>query len=558
MKKIVSTLVSAALLACMMPVTTTAFAADLSACDFKVTADKTAVHPGDTVTFTLTVTPTGDLYGISAGFDIPDGLTFQSAALADGLKDSLSWDFLDPPAAAAELFFGGTTSKPYTAGTALVIGTYTCKAEANLTTGMVSLTSVAAGNADLDEIANVTSNTVTIKAPELKEISAKAATCKEPGNNLYYKCSCGDPSCDRVYKSDKKTKTTVEAETLPMTNNHTYAEVVDAKYLVSAATCVAKAKYTESCKVCGAKGTKTFESGTVDKTKHGDTELKNKKEATCSDKGYTGDEVCKLCGDTVKAGEDIPATGEHTGGKATCSKKAVCENCKKEYGDLNPNNHEDMTLTGKKDPTCTEPGSTGSGTCSACGKTVEAKELSALGHKGGTATCSAKAVCEVCKKEYGELDPKNHSGETEVRDAKAATETEDGYTGDTYCLGCGEITLKGTTIPKTGSETPSAPTTPTYPTYPTYPSNPSDSSKPSSSTPSSSSESTTSSSEPSSSGTTSSTPSSSSGNTSNSTPEAPGDANKPSSNPATGVTLAVIPVLLAAGAAVIIAKNKKR
>lgn len=37
------------------------------------------------------------------------------------------------------------------------------------------------------------------------------------------------------------------------------------------------------------------------------TELRNAKEATCTEDGYTGDEVCTVCGETLKRGEVIPA-----------------------------------------------------------------------------------------------------------------------------------------------------------------------------------------------------------------------------------------------------------
>ena len=40
------------------------------------------------------------------------------------------------------------------------------------------------------------------------------------------------------------------------------------------------------------------------------------------------------------------------------------------------------------------------------------------GHKGGKATCIKKAVCSVCRKEYGEVDTTNHEGETELRNVK--------------------------------------------------------------------------------------------------------------------------------------------
>lgn len=47
-----------------------------------------------------------------------------------------------------------------------------------------------------------------------------------------------------------------------------------------------------------------------------------------------------------------------------------------------------------------------------------------------------------------EEDPNNHVGGTEIRDARAATETSEGYTGDTYCLGCHRKIEEGQTIPK--------------------------------------------------------------------------------------------------------------
>ena len=54
---------------------------------------------------------------------------------------------------------------------------------------------------------------------------------------------------------------------------------------------------------------------------------------------------------------------------------------------------------------------------------------------GGTATCTEKAVCEVCGKAYGELDPKNHT-DLEHIPAKAATEDSEGNIEYWYCSGC--------------------------------------------------------------------------------------------------------------------------
>lgn len=69
---------------------------------------------------------------------------------------------------------------------------------------------------------------------------------------------------------------------------------------------------------------------------------------------------------------------------------------------------------------------------------------------GGEATCTEKAVCTVCTREYGEVNAQNHVGGTEVKGVSFATCSAVGYTGDTYCLGCDTKISDGTEIPATG------------------------------------------------------------------------------------------------------------
>lgn len=73
-------------------------------------------------------------------------------------------------------------------------------------------------------------------------------------------------------------------------------------------------------------------------------------------------------------------------------------------------------------------------------------------HSGGKATCKDKAVCEICGASYGKIDPTNHVGKTEVRGKKDATCMEEGYTGDTYCLGCGQKLKEGIKLLRTGHD----------------------------------------------------------------------------------------------------------
>ena len=85
--------------------------------------------------------------------------------------------------------------------------------------------------------------------------------------------------------------------------------------------------------------------------------------------------------------------------------------------------------------------STHSRTCQICGH-VETES-----HTGGTADCHSARVCDICRTAYGTVDASNHTGGTELRDVRKESCTENGYTGDTYCLGCGEKIASGEEIP---------------------------------------------------------------------------------------------------------------
>ena len=130
----------------------------------------------------------------------------------------------------------------------------------------------------------------------------------------------------------------------------------------------------------------------------------------------------------------------------------MCEVCHKPYGETDAANHAGGTeVRGAKDATCTAAGYTGDTYCKGCGvKLASGKAIPATGHTGGTATCKDLAECEVCHKPYGEKDASNHAGGTEVRGAKDADCTQNGYTGDTYCKDCDALLTSGKTVPATG------------------------------------------------------------------------------------------------------------
>ena len=64
--------------------------------------------------------------------------------------------------------------------------------------------------------------------------------------------------------------------------------------------------------------------------------------------------------------------------------------------------------------------------CDICGKTISS-------HKGGEATCTNKAICEICGQEYGELG--KHLNLKHIEETKA-TSTSDGNKEYWYCQEC--------------------------------------------------------------------------------------------------------------------------
>ena len=126
-------------------------------------------------------------------------------------------------------------------------------------------------------------------------------------------------------------------------------------------------------------------------------------------------------------------TAKCTGGKATCTTKAVCEVCDTEYGEKDPNNH-DLVHFRAKAPTCTEIGWDAYDRCIRCGYTTR-KELPAQHdleqHAAKAPTCTEKGwdAYETCSRcdytTYTELPALNHDYQAVTVEPTCET---DGYT----------------------------------------------------------------------------------------------------------------------------------
>jgi len=204
---------------------------------------------------------------------------------------------------------------------------------------------------------------------------------------------------------------------------------------------------------------------------HSLTKVINKKNATCTEDGYTGDTVCAICGKVNIAGNTIPAKG-HTevidaAVEPTCTEPgktegkhcSVCNEILVAQTEIPATGHTEKTVAGKP-ATCTETGLTDGISCSVCGTVIKAQEeIPAKGHiwdegKITTApTCENAGVrtytCTVCKETKTEAI--DATGHTPVDVAEQpATCTEAGHKAGTKCSVCGATISGMEEIPATG------------------------------------------------------------------------------------------------------------
>ena len=160
--------------------------------------------------------------------------------------------------------------------------------------------------------------------------------------------------------------------------------------------------------------------------------------------------------DTVidKLNHDIE---HHNGQAATCTVDGwnAYDTCKRAgcnyttYSLITKFNH-DLEHVYAQAPTCASVGWDAYDYCKRedCSYTTKVEKPATGTHTGGTATCTAKAICEICHNEYGEIDANNH--DIEHHNAQAATCTADGWNAYDTCKrgGCNYTTKS--TIPQLG------------------------------------------------------------------------------------------------------------
>ena len=191
-----------------------------------------------------------------------------------------------------------------------------------------------------------------------------APTCTANGYTVH-KCSCGDTKTDSYTKMLGHNYRGGICVRCGILEDHKH----DFKPTVTAPTCTAEGYTTYTCS-CGESYKKNYVSALEHKT-----ELKNEKKAGCLTGGYTGDEVCAVCGKVIKTGTVILALGHSA------------------------------ELRSEKAATCVNGGYTGDLVCVRCGDMIEqGKATAALGHKFSGGKCS---VCGAQESGYEPVGSKS-------------------------------------------------------------------------------------------------------------------------------------------------------
>ena len=237
--------------------------------------------------------------------------------------------------------------------------------------------------------------------------------------------------------------------------------------IITEATCTEEGEKKFTCSICGDEKTEK-----VSATGHQHTEIRNKKEATCKETGYSGDTWCKDCGKKILSGQAIAKTENHSWDagkvttKATCTEEGektfTCSICGDEKTEkVSATGHQHTEIRNKKEATCKEEGYSGDTWCKDCGKKILSGQAIAKtedhswnqGEITKEPTCKEEGektfTCSICGNTKTEKVSTADHQHMEIRNQKNPTCKEAGYSGDTYCADCGVKIFSGQTIAKT-------------------------------------------------------------------------------------------------------------
>ena len=175
----------------------------------------------------------------------------------------------------------------------------------------------------------------------------------------------------------------------------------------------------------------TAESTVIPAKGHGESEVKGAKEATCTEDGYTGDKVCKVCGEILERGTVIEKLG-HVWGEPEWNWSEDGASCKVTFTCQNNSEHKEspnVTVTSevKTPATCTESGvTTYMATFEFNGQTYtdtkDVADIPAIGHSYENGKCTA---CGAADPNYKPTESDNGNSDSSVTGETTSPETGD-------------------------------------------------------------------------------------------------------------------------------------
>ncbi len=432
-RRILATMLSLMmLLGLMIPA---ASAKDSTGPNLTVTASETTVHPGDVITYTITMGPVSELFSMQLQVDLPEGLTYveKSGKLDDQLSEKLQFDGLPITWVEKTLVINGSgLYNNYTSDQNTVLATFQCRVDEDATGELpVGLTylefvcgtfehyedvtdSIQVTPAQLNVVVPVTGitltpDTLTLEEGESETLTANVLPATASNQGVNY--------------------TTSNPDVVTVDSDGIVHAVGEGKAVITATT--ADGGFSATCAVTVPHQHSFGQSWAHDGQNHW--------HECVSGDGATAD------------------VAPHTGGTATCEKQAICQICGAPYGELT--NHT-LNHVERVEPTHFAPGHIEYWQCTTCQKLfrdMDGKQeinqkdtvLAQIPHNYGTEwkTDENKHWHEC---ECGNIvDMNEHSFEWVVD--QAATEEATGLKHE-ECTACGYTRNEGTVIDKLDHE----------------------------------------------------------------------------------------------------------
>lgn len=404
MKRFIALLATLALLMCMLP--SGVFAVSDNAFTVSIVADMTAANPGNTINFSVVVQQIGKMTSFETTLVIPTGMTYVEGSLQAADKSVLAWDELSGVEDGLVVYGYGDA---YTGTAPVTLATFQCTVDANVS-GNLTVTPDTDPDFTYAEDDQFELKAMTI-VPAVIDVQIPVTGVTLNKNSLSLKTGESETLVATIdpnsatnknvsWKSDDSTVATVD-------DNGKVVAVKEGTTTITVTTEDGGFKATCAVSVACSHANKTETPAS---------------DADCVNSGNNKYYTCNACGDVFKAdgvtettvqAETLPALQHDFTEKIedaahqVAGSGANCQQAKVYYFDCSrcavmgtTTWTSDAKGNHKMETTWTTENNKHYHKCSVTGCTYIEDEANC---SGGTATCTAKAVCSTCNKTYGEM-----------------------------------------------------------------------------------------------------------------------------------------------------------